>query len=78
MFARKHKRKKKEIFISMCVHLSSQSERLTRLFERIYSSSKHTTNNDAERDNREKRRKKGKYLALVLLLKLMNMDIYLF
>ena len=25
--------------------------------------------NDAERDNREKRRKKGKYLALVLVLK---------
>ena len=34
--------------------------------------------NDAERDNREKMRKKGKYLALVLLLKLMNIDIYLF
>ena len=31
--------------------------------------------NDAERDNREKRRKKGKYLALVLLLKLMNIGI---
>ena len=31
--------------------------------------------NDAKRDNREKRRKKGKYLALVLLLKLMNIDI---
>ena len=62
-----------------CVYIYlSQSERFTRLFERIYSSSKHTTNNDAERDNREKRRKKGKYLALVLLLKLMNMDIYLF
>ena len=31
--------------------------------------------NDAERDNEENRRKKGKYLALVLLLKLMNIDI---
>ena len=31
--------------------------------------------NDAERDNRQKRRKKGKYLALVLLLKLMNISI---
>ena len=31
--------------------------------------------NDAERDNKEKRRKNGKYLALVLLLKLMNIGI---
>ena len=31
--------------------------------------------NDAERDNKEKKRKNGKYLALVLLLKLMNIGI---
>ena len=46
--------KKKNLIFSIYVYIYlSQSERFTRLFERIYSFSKHTINNDAERDNRE-------------------------